>query len=282
MIRTGPTKLWTLVLLLTLVVAIGATAAARAPAAPRSPDSSGGAPVGGLAPTHSPKKTALPRPPGKHDRGQWLHGFEITEYWPVPESWFAGSLVTAPGLAGKHRIDWLYSAQGVSMEGDGIGLDGRPYHLDAAGRGGWVTRAGASTSSSSGWAAGAPYWRAGGYWRNRRGAVTFPLERGGWSNGTGRKYVPLPGVKFASGPSLPLRFYESIAVDPHVIPLGSRVYIPAYEHDGHGGWFVAQDTGGAITGRHVDVYRPPPPSSTDSGALRMGMRVYVIKPARSR
>ena len=43
-----------------------------------------------------------------------------------------------------------------------------------------------------------------------------------------------------------------------MIPLGSRVYVPAYRNDGYGGWFVAQDTGGAINGRHIDVYRSPP------------------------
>ena len=65
-----------------------------------------------------------------------------------------------------------------------------------------------------------------------------------------------------------------------MIPLGSRVYVPAYRHDGHGGWFVAQDTGGAINGRHIDVYRPPPPSSTDSGQFLAGQRIYVIRPRR--
>jgi len=66
----------------------------------------------------------------------------------------------------------------------------------------------------------------------------------------------LPGVSFARGPSLPLRFYQSIAVDPSVIPLGSRIYIPSYRHDGYGGWFVAQDTGGAIRGQRLDIWEP--------------------------
>ena len=164
------------------------------------------------------------------------------------------------------------------MEGDGIGLDGRRYHIDALGDGGWVTSSGAPTSPSDGWAAGPPYWRAGDYWRNSRGAATFPLARGGWSAGTGHHYVPLRGVTFAPGPSLPLRFYQSIAVDPSVIPLGSRVYIPAYRHDGHGGWFSAHDTGGAILGRHVDVYRPPPATPTGSGRYLVDQLVFVIRP----
>jgi len=42
-----------------------------------------------------------------------------------------------------------------------------------------------------------------------------------------------------------------IAVDPNVIPLGSRVYIQY--PDGHGEYAVAEDTGGAIKGNRVDI-----------------------------
>jgi len=42
--------------------------------------------------------------------------------------------------------------------------------------------------------------------------------------------------------------WGTVAVDPHVIPLGSTVYI-------HGlGIFRAEDTGGAVIGHHVDVF----------------------------
>jgi 3D (Asp-Asp-Asp) domain-containing protein len=238
---------------------------------------SGGAPIGGLVPA-PPRRHKLPPAPSKLAPGRWLRGVTITEYWPAPEAWFVGKLVPAPGLPGPHRIDWLYSATGVSMQGDGIGLDGRLYHIQSLGDGGWVTQSGASTSPSDGWGAGAPFWRAGAYWRNRSRGVTFPLSGGGWSAGPGRTYVPLNGVSFATGQSLPLRYYQSIAVDPRVITLGSRVYVPAYGHDGHGGWFVAQDTGGAIDGHHIDVYRSPPASPNDSGRQLTAQRIYVIKP----
>jgi 3D (Asp-Asp-Asp) domain-containing protein len=247
-----------------------------------SPSSgSGGAPLlgGGLAPVAS-TPTHIPPPPSKHAKGSWLKSVAITEYWPAPESWFVGQMVNAPGLPGLHRIDWLYSAIGISMEGSGIGLDGRMYHIDALGDGGWVTATGASTSPSDGWSAGAPYWRSGGYWRNKKRAVTFPLSAGGWSNGRGSKYVALPDVTFAAGASLPLHYYQSIAVDPSVIPLGSRVYVPAYGNDGFGGWFVAQDTGGAINRRHIDVYRSPPSSPLDIGQSLSSQRIFVIKPKR--
>lgn len=42
-----------------------------------------------------------------------------------------------------------------------------------------------------------------------------------------------------------------VAVDPNVIPLGSRLYIQY--PDGHGEYAVAEDTGGAIKGNRIDV-----------------------------
>jgi 3D (Asp-Asp-Asp) domain-containing protein len=273
-----------LLVLVTALPAVGAGGSAlsssgRLAHASGGAGGSGGAVLspGGLAPATTPRKK-LPPAPSKHAAGRWLGGVSITEYWPAPESWFVGRLVSAPGLPGRHRIDWLYSATGISMQGDGIGLDGRRYHIDALGDGGWVTANGALTSPSASWSAGPPYWRAGAYWRNRRQGVTFPLQAGGWSNGVGRRYVPLPGIRFAAGPSLPLRYYQSIAVDPRVIPIGSRVYVPAYRDDGHGGWFIAQDTGGAINGHHIDVYRSPPASPSDSGQYLTGRRIFVIRP----
>jgi hypothetical protein len=268
--RTHLTALTALVLV--------ATAATAATAVARPAPITGGVPLisGGLAPSAA-RHTKIPAPPSRHSRGRWLRGVAVTEYWPSPEAWFIGRRVAAPGLAGLHRVDWLYSAAGVSMQGQGIGLDGRMYHIAAMGSGGWVTAAGRGTSPADRWTGGSPFWRAGGYWRNARRAVTFPLAIGGWSAGLGRRYVNLPGVSFAPGPALPLRYDQSLAVDPRVIPLGSRVYVSAYRHDGHGGWFVAQDTGGAVSGRHIDVYRRPP-SSDATGRLLTGQRVYVIRP----
>jgi hypothetical protein len=260
----------------TLFAALALAVSAAAPPGALAAGSGGAGFSSGRVPTTSHPN--VPPPPSKSDHGTWLRAVTITEYWPAPESWFRGRLVSAPGLPGKHRIDWLYSAEGVSMEGDGYGLDGRMYHIDSLGDGGWVTESGKPTSAGNGFAAGAPYWRAGGYWRGPHGIVTFPLQSGGWANGVGRSYVSLPGVSFAPGSSLPLHFYQSIAVDPRVIPLGSRVYIPAYAHDGYGGWFVAQDTGGAINGHHIDVYRKPPGSANDSGQYLTGQSAFVIKP----
>jgi hypothetical protein len=45
-------------------------------------------------------------------KARWLGTVQITEYYPAPERWFVGRKVAAPGLAGKHRVDWLYSSAG--------------------------------------------------------------------------------------------------------------------------------------------------------------------------
>jgi 3D (Asp-Asp-Asp) domain-containing protein len=61
-----------------------------------------------------------------------------------------------------------------------------------------------------------------------------------------------------------------VAVDPRVIPLGSRLYIPGY------GQAIAGDTGGAIHGNRVDLG-----FNSSSDAMQFGRRsvtVYVLHP----
>ncbi len=51
----------------------------------------------------------------------------------------------------------------------------------------------------------------------------------------------------------------TVAVDPSVIPLGSKLYIEGYDFNGlpTGGMYVyATDTGGSVKGNHVDIYMP--------------------------
>jgi 3D (Asp-Asp-Asp) domain-containing protein len=212
-------------------------------------------------------------------RAQWLSGVVITEYYPAPERWFAGRRIHAPGLNGTYAVDWLYSAHGLAMEGEGVDRGGRPAHIAELGSTAWVNAAGHLTRPVclGKWTDGSPAWLSGG-WRNARGAVTFPLAAGGWSNGTGVRTVSYGGVTFSPGSSRPLRYYHSIAVDPGLIPMGSRVYIPAYRHIS-GGWFIAQDTGGAIKGPHVDVYRRAPSSPSDLGRYMTHQRIYVVPPS---
>jgi 3D (Asp-Asp-Asp) domain-containing protein len=226
------------------------------------------------------QKPAPPAPERQIQHRRWLTGVTITEYYPAPERWFIGRRVAAPGLSGRYASDWLYSARGLAMEGSGVDLSGRPVHIAELGSTGWVDSAGRPTVPVclGKWSAGFPVWLRGG-WRNAHGRVTFPLPGGGWANERGVRTLGYGGVTFAAGSPLPLRYYRSIAVDPRLIPLGSRVYVPAYRGIG-GGWFVAQDTGGAIRGRHIDVYRPPPARPSDLGRYMTDQQILVIPPSR--
>jgi 3D (Asp-Asp-Asp) domain-containing protein len=53
---------------------------------------------------------------------------------------------------------------------------------------------------------------------------------------------------------------ESVAVDPSVIPLGTRIYVPGI------GERSADDTGGLIIGDHIDIWEPTYSQCADWGA----------------
>ncbi|MEZ5099855.1 MAG: 3D domain-containing protein [Thermoleophilia bacterium] len=205
---------------------------------------------------------------------RWLTGVVITEYYPVPEAWFSGALVEADGLQTLHRVDWLYSARGLPMEGSGVGLDGRFYHISATGGYGWVDERGRGTYVGS---SSRPFWLNVG-WRTRKGAVTFPLLDGRWARGKAKRFIEPRGVTFGEGMPKTLGYWVSAAVDPGVIPLGSTLFVPAYCGTPGKGWMVAADTGGAIDGLHIDVFRPAPRKAFGPVAYRSGQRVYVIPP----
>lgn len=63
--------------------------------------------------------------------------------------------------------------------------------------------------------------------------------------------------------------YGIVAVDPDVIPLGSRVYIPGY------GEALAADTGGAIQGYKIDLCMESYGQAMDFG--RRMITVFVLK-----
>lgn len=84
-----------------------------------------------------------------------------------------------------------------------------------------------------------------------------PIETGGWGTASGST-----ARRNADG-------FSTIAVDPRVIPLGTRVYVEGY------GYAVAEDTGGAIKGNIIDVF-----FTSTSEMYNWGTRwvnIYILK-----
>jgi 3D (Asp-Asp-Asp) domain-containing protein len=217
--------------------------------------------VAGAAHAGSTRVAGCPaavKPPVEHliIRPRWVSEVLITEYYPAPEGWFTGRKVKVAGLPGKHRIDWLYSARGLAMQGEGIGADGRFYHFAG------------------------PYGLA---WHNSRGRKTLPCRNvpGAWTAGSPAWLGASSQAHFARGPSLPLTYWRDVAVDPRLIQRGSSIFVRSYCDTPSHGWFVAADTGGAIIGHHLDVFRRPP-SIPWSGDLRRDQRIYVVPPGFAR
>ncbi|WP_167356992.1 stalk domain-containing protein [Paenibacillus pectinilyticus] len=70
----------------------------------------------------------------------------------------------------------------------------------------------------------------------------------------------------------------TVAVDPSVIPLGSKLYIEGYSFDGlpQGGMYVyATDTGGSIKGNRLDIFIPGSKKSLQSFGIQK-IKVYNI------
>lgn len=71
----------------------------------------------------------------------------------------------------------------------------------------------------------------------------------------------------------------TVAVDPKVIPLGTKMYITGYNYDGlpEGGMIaVASDIGGAIKGNKIDVFVPDSRSKAKTFGIQQ-LHVYIIE-----
>ncbi|GEN85091.1 hypothetical protein SLU01_34030 [Sporosarcina luteola] len=81
------------------------------------------------------------------------------------------------------------------------------------------------------------------------------------ANCNGCSGVTSTGINLKRNPDV-----KVIAVDPDIIPLGTKVYVEGY------GYAVAGDTGGAIQGNKIDVFFP-----TKSEAYKWGRKAVKIK-----
>ncbi|MFX3624216.1 MAG: ubiquitin-like domain-containing protein [Ectobacillus sp.] len=74
--------------------------------------------------------------------------------------------------------------------------------------------------------------------------------------------VSAGGYNYKANPNMKL-----IAVDPRVIPLGTKVWVEGY------GYAVAGDTGGAIKGNKIDVLMPTEAQASNWGRKRVKIRI---------
>ncbi|RDY66421.1 ubiquitin-like domain-containing protein [Halobacillus sp. SY10] len=81
------------------------------------------------------------------------------------------------------------------------------------------------------------------------------------ANCAGCSGITATGINLKANPN-----QKVVAVDPSVIPLGSRVWVEGY------GYAVAGDTGGAINGNRIDLFVP-----SRSEALKFGSRNVKVK-----
>ncbi|EOB2225683.1 resuscitation-promoting factor [Listeria monocytogenes] len=109
-----------------------------------------------------------------------------------------------------------------------------------------VSTSSATSSSSSSSASSTP-----------SGGKTYKMESTAYSGGGTTAY----GINLSANPGL-----KVIAVDPRIIPLGSKVWVEGY------GEAIAGDTGGAIKGNIVDVYFP-----NESQCYSWGRRMVTVK-----
>ncbi|WP_258171151.1 3D domain-containing protein [Paenibacillus sp. R14(2021)] len=71
----------------------------------------------------------------------------------------------------------------------------------------------------------------------------------------------------------------TIAVDPKVIPMGSKVFVTGYDHDGLpvGGMLaIASDQGGAIKGDRIDIFLPQSRAKASSFGFQY-VKVFVLE-----
>ena len=66
----------------------------------------------------------------------------------------------------------------------------------------------------------------------------------------------------------------TVAVDPRVIPLGTKLYIESMDGYGSYGYATAEDTGGAIKGNRIDLFYSNKSDALDFG--RREVKVYIL------
>jgi len=146
----------------------------------------------------------------------------------------------------------------ASARADARAAQARMDAINRQAGGGSVANTGSANTSTGGTGARAGGGGAGGGTGTTLGSTA---PRAGRQLTVRATAYALPGTT-ATGVGVR---YGIIAVDPRVIPLGTRMYVPGY---GEG---IAADTGGAIKGNRIDVWLP-----SETQAEEWGVKTITI------
>ncbi|WP_121616600.1 G5 and 3D domain-containing protein [Virgibacillus halodenitrificans] len=82
------------------------------------------------------------------------------------------------------------------------------------------------------------------------------------ANCNGCSGITATGINLISNPNV-----KVIAVDPSIIPLGTKVWVEGY------GYATAADTGGAIKGNRIDIFMPSKSQANNYGVKKVKIRI---------
>jgi len=88
---------------------------------------------------------------------------------------------------------------------------------------------------------------------------------------------PSYGITYSGSKAIKGR---TIAVDPDVIPLGSKVYIEfPKEYISMNGWYIAEDTGSKVKGNTIDVFmgKSALTEAMDFGRRKVNLQIQITK-----
>lgn len=96
------------------------------------------------------------------------------------------------------------------------------------------------------------------------GKTMYMLSTAYTANCSGCSGITATGINLKKNPNI-----KVIAVDPNVIPLGTKVYVEGY------GYAIAADTGSSIRGNKIDVFMPTKSKANAWG--RKHVKVKILK-----
>ena len=176
------------------------------------------------------------------------------------------SIAKAYGISVQDIKGWNGLTSDLILPGQVVFVEGNEYSAPKAVESSQAVNTSAGTSASNATTASAPAAsqpvQSTQQTEAPAAARTLTVEATAYTAYcTGCSGTTATGIDLRSNPN-----QKVIAVDPNVIPLGSRVWVEGY------GEAIAGDTGGAIKGNKIDVFIP-----NQQDALNWGRQTVTVK-----